>query len=300
MEKATIALNADHAAYRDTGDGLPLIMLHGFLGDADTWTPLIADLSPHFRCIAVDLLGFGQSSKPRLRYTIWHQVEFLHQFIQALGLRHFALMGHSYGGWVAAAYSVAATGIGWAPDKSAWAPAAKAYTLTIAGERVRHPETIALLAPAGIRDDRFVGRYTTLKPLLWETPVVDWAIAALKPMLAIAGKSDRYTTIARARRALKAQPVAKSFLIDRLKPEDAIDTVERFLPRVEVPTVVFAGHQDTTIPLWHCETYARRLTNGALIGFPEANHDLPQSHAPAIADHLIQRWASLISTFKGI
>ncbi|WP_008316290.1 alpha/beta fold hydrolase [Leptolyngbya sp. PCC 6406] len=286
----TISVGEYVAAYQEQGTGPVIIFLHGFLGDVHTWDLLIEPLAPHFRCIALDLLGFGQSSKPRLKYTIWHQVEFLHQFIQTMGLEDVALVGHSYGGWVAVAYGLTAAGLGWTVDKTAW-------VLPLEGDRPQgelpiyhRPRALTLLAPAGIRDDQFVGRYTYMQPLLWQTPVVDWAIAALGPVMALAQRQTQYREIRRARRALKAQPVAKSFLIDRLKPEDAIDTVERFLPHLSVPTLIFAGQQDTTIPFWHCETYARRLPNSQLIPFPEAEHDLPQAHGGAISTDLIQHW----------
>ncbi|MDA0268876.1 MAG: alpha/beta hydrolase [Cyanobacteria bacterium] len=284
MNKKTLDLTPYPVAYWDQGQGPAIVFLHGFLGDANTWCALAQPLAPHFRCIALDLLGFGESAQPKLRYTIWDQVAFLHQVLQALELQDFYLVGHSYGGWVAVAYALALAGMGGNPEKTAWVPTAP---LVLEKSCLWG---LGLVAPAGIRDDSFVGRYTHLKPLLWETPLVDWAIAALAPIAALTGKTETYQTLHQARQAFKAQPVAKSFIVDRLEPEDAIDTVERFLGQIQVPTLVFAGEADQTIPLWHCQTYAAGLSEAQLIAFPETDHDLPQSQVEAIAAHLISHW----------
>ncbi len=285
-----------YQSYPGQGDSAAqpwVILLHGFLGDRTTWYSLLPHLSPPLPCLALDLLGFGQSDKPRLRYTIWHQVMALHGVIQALGLERVALVGHSYGGWVAAAYGLAIAGWGWAVDYDGWvAPGG-------AGVFLPQPYPaltgLALVAAAGIRDDQFLGRYDALRPLLWESRWVDWAIALAAGPMALLGQGARHGEIRRARTALQAQPVAKSFLVDRLRPEDAIDTVEAHLAHVTPPTLVFAGDQDTTIPFWHGQTYAQGLPQAEFIPCPGAGHDLPQSHASAIAAPLLAAWAGGIS-----
>lgn len=295
----TVKVGPYEAAYQSQGQGPTLIFLHGFLGNLQTWDALVPLLTAQFRCITLDLLGFGQSSQPQLRYTIWHQVEFLHGFIQALGLGEVALVGHSYGGWVAVAYGLATAGVGWTVDKSGWVRPDHRQGSQHHGlpPLALSPWGLALVAPAGIRDDQFVGRYGHLRPLLWRSPLVDGAIAALALPLALMGRRAQHREIRRARRALKAQPVAKSFLRDRLRPEDAIDMVDTLLPYMMVPTLVFGGQQDTTIPFWHCETYHRRLPNSTLVPCPDAGHDLPQSHGAAIAQQLLQTWGSQPSPF---
>jgi pimeloyl-ACP methyl ester carboxylesterase len=281
MTRQFVQLGEYRAAYQAIGSGPPLIFLHGFLGNGDNWHSLWPDLAADYQCIALDLLGFGESSKPELKYTIWHQIEFLQQFITALQLEEFHLVGHSYGGWLAAAAAIAATGVGWDTAKTQWEfPASRPNYL-------QSPQTITLIAPAGIRDDRFVGRYNYMKPLLWETPIVDWAIGAIRPIARLSGQAKAFQQIDQARVALRAQPVAKSFIVDRLRPEDAIDTVERWLSQITIPTLVIAGTQDTTIPLWHCETYGRDIAGARLEIFSDADHDLIQTHHRAIAQKIL-------------
>jgi pimeloyl-ACP methyl ester carboxylesterase len=237
-----------------------VILLHGFLGDASNWAPLMTQL--HARCIALDLLGFGNSAKPWIRYDIAQEVAFLRQFVVELKLESFYLVGHSFGGWVAAAYALA-------------------YPDSVQG--------LILLAPAGIRDDSFCGRYDHLRPLLWRTPAIDWALAIAKPLAALTGQSGLINQLTWFRRELMANPAACSFLCDRLRPEDAIDTVEKEIHRLQIPTLVITGDRDETIPRWHSETYAREIPNAKLVILPEADHALPQRYTSEIAQ-LIERF----------
>lgn len=280
ITKKTIPLGKYQAAYWEQGNGTPLIFLHGFLGQSLTWQPLLPLLAPHFHCIALDLLGFGASSKPKLKYVIDHQVEFVTEFLaalswQGLDLTSFGLVGYSYGGWTAAAYAIAQ-----------------------ASQAASHPKTtqphchkLALVAPAGIRDDQFVGRYQHLRPLLWENPLVDWTLAASKPVATLLGQENQWQGIYRARQELQQQPVAKSFLCDRLRPEDAIDTVETQIHRINLPTLVIAAAQDTTIPLWHCQTYGAQIPQARLHLLTEADHNLIQTHPADLATQLHQHFS---------
>ena len=48
--------------FDDSGDGLPVVFLHGFPHDRTLWTAQRVSLAPHVRCIVPDLRGFGHSS----------------------------------------------------------------------------------------------------------------------------------------------------------------------------------------------------------------------------------------------
>ncbi len=249
------------AAYLESGQGAPLLMLHGFFGSSANWLPLMERLNTQFRCIGLDLLGFGESAKPDIRYDVAKEVAFVRQVVEALQIDPCYIVGHSFGGWVASAYAL------------------------------RHPDAVKglfLAAPAGIRDDSFAGRYDHLRPLLWQTPIVDWALALAKPLVQLAGQRQALETIYWARRELNAQPAARSFLVDRIRPEDAIDTVEKEIHRLRVPTLVMTGDRDGTIPLWHSQTYANEIPNAQIAIIPNADHALPQHHSSEMAELMIK------------
>ncbi|GAP94454.1 alpha/beta fold hydrolase [Leptolyngbya sp. NIES-2104] len=252
-------LNTVPAAYFEVGGGTPIIMLHGFMGEASCWLPLSEQLKSNFRCIGLDLLGFGQSARPMIRYDIAKEVAFLRQVVETLKLESFYLLGHSFGGWVSAAYAL------------------------------QYPvKGLILAAPAGIRDDSFAGRYDHLRPILWETPAIDWGLELIKPIANLFGQEKTIGQIAWMRRELTTQPAARSFLVDRLRPEDAIDTVEKEIHRLTVPTLVITGDRDETIPLWHSETYANEIPNAKLVILPNADHSLPQKFSLQLATQITQ------------
>jgi len=258
------------AAYRRSGyQGTPVVLLHGFLGDSANWQSVMAEISQTIALdhgstmdlIALDLLGFGASSKPPVAYTVAQEVAFLRAVLQQLGLESCILVGHSFGGWVSAAYTIA------------------------------YPEQVSalcLVAPAGIRDDSFCERYNWMRPVLWQTPIVDALLWLIKPMAILFRQTKTLELVCWARRELNRQPAARSFLVDRLRPEDAIDTVEQYISVIVAPTLILAAEEDDTIPAWHCETYAQQIVGAQLIVIPEAGHGLPQNNPTAIAHSLIK------------
>jgi len=251
---------AYQAAYWEAGETAPpILLLHGFMGNGECWRSLVSQLQPH-RCISLDLFGFGDSSKPMIRYDIAKLVDFVHQFTLDMGLESFVIVGHSLGGWVGAAYVLA-------------------YPDSVKG--------LVLAAPAGIRDDSFSGRYDWLRPLLWRTPVVDWGLKIAKPIAKIMGKQQDLAQISWFRHELNSQPAPRSFLVDRLRPEDAIDTVEKEIHRLRVPTLVITGDRDETIPLWHSQTYATEISGAQLALIPNADHALPQQYGAEMAEKIL-------------
>lgn len=262
-----------HAAYLEAGTGPTVLFLHGFMGEGQCWRSLIHTLQPHYRCIALDMFGFGASSKPRIQYNIAKMVDFVQRFVLALSLKPVAVVGHSLGGWVAAAHALA-------------------YPDAVGG--------LVLVAPAGIRDDSFCGRYDHLRPLLWETPVVDVALWLAQPLAFLLGQQANLAGVRSIRRELNRQPSARSFLVDRMRPEDAIDTVEREIHQLRLPTLVIAGEHDVTIPLWHCQTYAQEIPGATLEIIPEAAHSLPQDHAVDVGALIVPFLKSRVLASDGL
>lgn len=90
-------------AYLEGGQGEVLLLLHGFGADKDNWTRIARRLTPHYRVIAPDLPGFGESSSPPdARYRYQDQVPRIAAFLDALGIDRVHVGGSSMGGYFAA------------------------------------------------------------------------------------------------------------------------------------------------------------------------------------------------------
>ncbi len=85
-----------------------LVFLHGYGGKATQWKFQLSDFSSNNRAIAVDLRGHGQSDKPLSSYTMKELQGDLEKTLKILHVKTpFVLVGHSFGGAIAAEYAVA-------------------------------------------------------------------------------------------------------------------------------------------------------------------------------------------------
>ena len=88
------------------GRGPAVVLVHGLAGFAESWRGTTAALAARATVFAVDLPGFGHSTKPRARYALTDLARALHGFMDAVGIPHASLVGHSLGGAVAVTYAL--------------------------------------------------------------------------------------------------------------------------------------------------------------------------------------------------
>lgn len=92
--------------YQEAGDARApaMVLIHGFASSTLVWSKVFLKLAAAgFRVIALDMLGYGYSAKPRTgEYTIDSQARLLMRLLDALGILRAIVVGSSYGGAVAA------------------------------------------------------------------------------------------------------------------------------------------------------------------------------------------------------
>ncbi|MCA0388079.1 MAG: alpha/beta hydrolase [Bacteroidetes bacterium] len=88
-------------AHTDMGDGEPVVFLHGLGSYIPAWNKNLDFLSKHFRCIAVDLPGYGKSSKILHPATMDYYASVIIELMKILGYDKFTVCGHSMGGVIA-------------------------------------------------------------------------------------------------------------------------------------------------------------------------------------------------------
>jgi len=100
-EVSFLTLHGHRRAYVKVGTGPALLLLHGLGCDHTTWDPVIMQLAKRHTVIAPDLLGHGQSDKPRADYSLGGYANGMRDLLTVLGIDKVTVVGHSFGGGVA-------------------------------------------------------------------------------------------------------------------------------------------------------------------------------------------------------
>lgn len=95
----TASVLGSNMAYRETGakDAPIALFLHGNPTSSHIWRNILPLVSPVARCLAPDLIGFGQSGKPDIAYRFFDHVRYLDVLIEALGISSAYLVAQDWG-----------------------------------------------------------------------------------------------------------------------------------------------------------------------------------------------------------
>ena len=84
----------------DEGKGIPLVLVHGFLGSSRMWEPQIDFFKDYFRIITPDLPGYGKSNQAKSHKSIQSITNLLLDCLEEKKIDKFYLLGHSMGGMI--------------------------------------------------------------------------------------------------------------------------------------------------------------------------------------------------------
>jgi pimeloyl-ACP methyl ester carboxylesterase len=101
IELKYLDMHGERIAYLDEGSGEAIVLLHGLAGSSETWRSLIGPLSRKYRVVAPDLLGHGNSTKPRTDYSLGALSVLIRDVLDELGITRATFVGHSLGGGIA-------------------------------------------------------------------------------------------------------------------------------------------------------------------------------------------------------
>ncbi|GAA2879584.1 alpha/beta fold hydrolase [Pseudonocardia halophobica] len=269
VARREIVLHGQRVTYLETGrrsGGPTVVLLHGLASSSATWLPVLPLLGRHAHVVAPDLLGHGESAKPRTGdYSLGAYAAGLRDLLLALRLDRATVVGHSFGGGVAMQFAYqfpelterlvldASGGLG--PDVSI---ALRAASLPGAAAVLKAVHTLTPRRIAGL-----ARRAVRLVP---GVPTADLdELACALASFADDGARDAFIHTVRSALNWSGQ---------------RLDGTGRLYLLAELPLLLVAGTDDTVIPLAHTLAAHDRLPSSRLEVFERTGH-FPHSEHPA-------------------
>lgn len=266
MEPTEVTLHGHRVVYREAGDpSRPVLLLvHGVTSSSATWNPVIGALAEQAHVIAPDLLGHGESDKPRADYSLGSFASVLRDLLDHLGHDRVTVVGHSLGGGVAMQFAyqyfercdrlvlVASGGLGrdvsWA--LRATLPGAELVLPVIAHRRVRD---------AGVLAGRLLRRF----PVQLRPSVVEVA----RGYASLADGAARAAFVQTLRGVV--EPTGQR-----------VDASDRLYLADGRPTLIVWGALDSVIPVAHARLAHAAIPGSVLEVFEQSRH-FPHMDEPA-------------------
>jgi pimeloyl-ACP methyl ester carboxylesterase len=96
-----VRIHGHRVCFRLAGQGPLIVLVHGITGNSDQWEPVMEALSDRFTVFAPDLLGHGESAKPRGDYSLGAYASGIRDLLIGLDAEPATIVGHSLGGGIA-------------------------------------------------------------------------------------------------------------------------------------------------------------------------------------------------------
>jgi haloalkane dehalogenase len=248
--------------YIDEGKGPPIVFVHGTPSWSYDYRMLIANLRSRYRCIALDLLGFGLSDRPtRIDDPLALHARSLERLLDTLAIGRYALVAHDFGGPIALSVALAH------PERLR----ALCLMNTWAFNLDEDPEFSKMRRVVGSRIARFLYRYAnfsarTLVKSAWGTRV---------PLTRI--RHRHFTALFPSRASREGTwAFARSLVTDDAR-FDALGA--RLGALANTPALVVWGMADRFVGAPHLARWKRELTGARFVELDGIGH-FPHDEAP--------------------
>jgi len=271
IERREIDLHGHRTSYRIAGEGPLIVLVHGITSTSDVWRDVMPRLADRFTVLAPDLLGHGESAKPRGDYSLGAYASGVRDLLAALGYESGTFVGHSLGGGI---------------------------VMQLAYQFPERCERLALISSGGLgREVHIVLRAAAL-------PGAEWVL----PLLAMTRLHDAGRTLGGflKRIGVRAAPELAEFargygsLADGEARQAFLHTLravidpqgqrvsahDRLYLAAEVPALLVWGERDRVIPAAHGRRAHAEMPGSRLVEIPNVGH-FPQLDQPhRVADVL--------------
>ena len=252
-----IVLHGHRVFFRSAGSGPVVVLVHGITSTSATWANVLPALAERFTVVAPDLLGHGESAKPRGDYSLGAYASGIRDLLIALGHERATFVGHSLGGGIA---------------------------MQLAYQFPEHCERLVLVSSGGLgRDITILLRAASLPgselvlPLLVNEQIlgVGRALGTLLGRVGLRVHTDAGEVL-RGHASLSDAEARAAFLHTLRTIVDPwgqrVDASDRLYLAQAVPFMLVWGEHDPIIPVEHAQTAHRLVPSSRLELFPDAGH----------------------------
>ena len=237
-------INNYQMSYTDTGNGRPLVLIHGYPFNSSLWADQIPELSNGYRVIAPDLRGFGESDASQEPSTMNSLAADVAQLMDHLEIPRATIGGLSMGGYVALAFYKQFA----ARVRALVLADTRAHADTEEGKQTRAQQAEKALSEGmgGIAD-------------------------AMLPKLLTPETVSKHPEIVKRVRdmMLKTKPEGAAAALRGMAERD--DQTE-LLPRISVPTLILVGAEDAITPVADSEKMHQAIAGSSLVVLDHAGH----------------------------
>ena len=257
LQTEELELHGHRVFFRLAGEGPAIVLIHGITATSETWNEVLPSLAERHTVLAPDLMGHGQSAKPRGDYSLGAYASGVRDLMIAVGIERATFVGHSLGGGVAMqlAYQF--------PDRL---------------------DRLVLVSSGGLgREVHPMLRLTDLPgaeyvlPLLCAEPLrnAGRAVAGILSRLGLRPGPD-LEEIARGFDSLGDVEARQAFIHTVRSIIDVegqrVSATDRLYLAAEVPTLLIWGARDPIIPVEHGQAAHQMIPGSRLEVFPRAGH----------------------------
>ena len=243
-----VIVNGHKINYETYGEGAPFLILHGWGSNSERWQAVAEPLSKKgFKIIVPDLPGFGKSEALDIPWNTNKYITWLEGFVKELNIKDFYLLGHSFGGALAAKMAV------------------------------KHPQDVRKLF---LVSSACVRKKTTKKSFFRSISKLA-KIFHFIPYYAFFRKAV-YKFIVRKSDYVYVEGIMKETYLNVISED-----LSFHLPFIKVPTVVIWGQKDEFTPLSDGYFIEKQIKNSKLIVIPDAGHDLNRKQPEIVSEKVL-------------
>ncbi len=247
MEDKYANIDGYRIRYVEQGDksNKHILLIHGLGGSIMSWGSNIPYLAESFHVVALDLLGFGKSDKPKIDYTMDIFTKIVKGIVDALSLDRLSIVGSSLGGQIACEFAL---------DKN----------------NIDRIEKLVLIAPAGFTPRSFKGTSALLNyAKIFDAKDADRLKSILK---SVHGSSISDEYLRWMHEYIKMENAKHAFISALKNSAKAGRLTRRFKDIVgKVNTLVIWGKNDNIIPVKYASFFVN-VSNCRLILLEHCSH----------------------------